>query len=221
MQDTLFEGPRKGLCVHALNRQVIRSRRALQFSLLELAEEKPFSKITISEIAERADLARSTFYSHFEDKRSVLASFVDDIFDPFVELIVERGTVPEPSDSEIALQTSVCQLWKEQASALRLIRSCGHEMLILDKLRKVHATIYGRVIQKRYPHLGQAIGSFAIEYVAVTYFGVLMWWLENGLLPSAEIMGRMLYQLTGPPILIEILNEYSMLFASPEPAAID
>ncbi len=40
--------------------------------LLELLQSKPLSKITITEICEKADLNRSTFYAHYVEVRDLL-----------------------------------------------------------------------------------------------------------------------------------------------------
>ena len=191
------------------NRQVTRSQRALQRALLELIDEKPYSKISISEIAERADLARSTFYSHFDDKDDLLSSFLDEALDPFVQHLVSRGTVPtEPSQSEISLLISVCDLWAERKDALLKIKGCGQELLILNKLREYIATVHHKVIARRYPRFKNSTGDFMIEYVSVVYFGILMQWLENDLEPPAATVGALLYELTGPPIVIRVMTDF-------------
>ncbi|MFD0697655.1 TetR/AcrR family transcriptional regulator [Paenibacillus sp. GCM10027628] len=41
-------------------------------ALIHLIGEKDFEKITINEIAERADVNRGTIYSHYSDKYDLL-----------------------------------------------------------------------------------------------------------------------------------------------------
>lgn len=48
------------------------SKSWLTHSLLELMKEKSFSDITITEIAEKAQLDRRTFYRHFQSKKDIL-----------------------------------------------------------------------------------------------------------------------------------------------------
>lgn len=44
------------------------TKRALAKAMKELAEEVPFSKITVEDICERCHLNRTSFYYHFKDK---------------------------------------------------------------------------------------------------------------------------------------------------------
>ena len=54
------------------DRRVRRTRRALHDALLTLMTEKSYDAVTVQDIIDRADVGRSTFYSHFTDKRYLL-----------------------------------------------------------------------------------------------------------------------------------------------------
>lgn len=62
------------------NRNVRKSKKAIQKAFAELLSEKnDINKITVKEIVERADISKSTFYSHYEDIYSVSEEFEDEI----------------------------------------------------------------------------------------------------------------------------------------------
>ena len=48
-----------------MDRRVIRTKKAIRNALLQLAVEKDLEKITIKEIAERADVDRKTIYNYY------------------------------------------------------------------------------------------------------------------------------------------------------------
>jgi len=50
------------------DRRAVRSKRLIIDALRELVLEKDYKDISISDIVERADIGRATFYAHFEDK---------------------------------------------------------------------------------------------------------------------------------------------------------
>ncbi|MBR7553078.1 TetR/AcrR family transcriptional regulator [Allobacillus sp. GCM10007491] len=51
-----------------LDRRKKYTRMVLKDSLMELLKEKPISNVTVKEICERADINRSTFYTHYSDQ---------------------------------------------------------------------------------------------------------------------------------------------------------
>ena len=61
------------------DRRVRRTRKALHDALLGLMAEKSYDAVTVQDIIDRADVGRSTFYSHFSDKRDLLDSGFEDL----------------------------------------------------------------------------------------------------------------------------------------------
>ena len=80
--DVLFWGLLEELCMvekeekpkrmKAEYRSSIRSKVMIKEALLSLMLEKPFDKITITDIVTRADINRGTFYAHYDNTSDVL-----------------------------------------------------------------------------------------------------------------------------------------------------
>ncbi|MGU9560630.1 TetR/AcrR family transcriptional regulator, partial [Lactiplantibacillus pentosus] len=64
------------------------SKSWLTLSLLELMKEKSFSDITITEIAEKAQLDRRTFYRHFHSKKDILDRYFEQLCSEYSNYIV-------------------------------------------------------------------------------------------------------------------------------------
>ena len=61
------------------NLKIIKSKKRLYLSLLQLIKEKKFEEINISDICKNASINRSTFYDHFTDKYELLSSLIKDL----------------------------------------------------------------------------------------------------------------------------------------------
>ena len=61
------------------DRRVRRTRRALHDALLDLMVEKGYDAVSVQDIIDRADVGRSTFYSHFTDKNALLRSGFEEL----------------------------------------------------------------------------------------------------------------------------------------------
>jgi AcrR family transcriptional regulator len=58
------------------NRQVQRTRSWIFDAFMILIDEKPYDKITVSDITEKAGIARQTFYRNYDDKKDVLIGYL-------------------------------------------------------------------------------------------------------------------------------------------------
>jgi AcrR family transcriptional regulator len=76
---------------HKVDRRVRRTRESLGDALVELIREKPFAAITVQEVLDRANVGRSTFYTHYRDKDDLFLSDVDDFFAGMATLLSRRG----------------------------------------------------------------------------------------------------------------------------------
>ena len=61
----------------AQDRRVTRTKAALTQALFELLGEKDFDKISITELARRADVDRKTFYLHYHSAAAILEEFYE------------------------------------------------------------------------------------------------------------------------------------------------
>ncbi|MDE0573567.1 TetR/AcrR family transcriptional regulator [Demequina sp. B12] len=60
-----------------MDARIVRTRRRLQEALFSLARERGIDHVSVSDIAERAEVNRSTFYQHYSDKETLLADALD------------------------------------------------------------------------------------------------------------------------------------------------
>lgn len=69
------------------DRRVRKTRKALQFALAELMNEKELRKITVQELADRADVHRATFYTHYQDVYDLYAKLEDQILEELITML--------------------------------------------------------------------------------------------------------------------------------------
>jgi len=65
--------------LNSKDRRVPRTRRILREALIQLIVERGWDEISILDICERANVGRSTFYTHFADKEELLLSGFEDL----------------------------------------------------------------------------------------------------------------------------------------------
>lgn len=70
-------------------RSAIRSIRLIREAFLSLLKEKDVSKITVTDIVNRADLNRATFYAHYPDVRGVMEEFENETIDKLKDVLAD------------------------------------------------------------------------------------------------------------------------------------
>ena len=112
----------------SMNPSSKRSRRWITKALLELMMAKPYQKISITEIAEEADVVRRTFYRNFESKEDVIKTYIESIFKGFISSVKENDTI----DMKI-----VAKEFFEYMNRHRVFLKLLHEHEMFDLILKV------------------------------------------------------------------------------------
>ena len=66
----------------------------MEDALLSLMEERRFQEISVKDIADKAGVARLTFYRNFETKENVLLRYFDGLFDEYLAAVRELAPCP-------------------------------------------------------------------------------------------------------------------------------
>lgn len=62
-------------------KSAIRSRKFIKGAFTELMKVKEIDKITVTDIVNKADINRGTFYAHYGNTRALIAQIENDVMD--------------------------------------------------------------------------------------------------------------------------------------------
>jgi len=178
--------------------RVKRTRKRIQDALFELAHEREFEQIAVSDIAERAGINRSTFYQHYADKETVLADALDAVAAEAgaaldTELVLADGP-PEVLRNFMAHIEANADIYRQvfsgAGSGVALARLQSHVIGAIDGVAR--ATQLG--------HPLPAPVEVVAAGVAGSMVGVIGAWLEMEPLPSSAEAARWAWEIMiGPP----------------------
>lgn len=80
-----------------MDRRTLKTRRALYTALLHLLTQRPWEEIDVQTLCEVADVGRSTFYAHFQNRERLLQSCFADICQGFAREGSARLLACDPS----------------------------------------------------------------------------------------------------------------------------
>ena len=100
-QTKIIEGLRNGRNQHKKqrksDRRILKTKRNLRQSLIELMKTKPFEKITIREICDYADVNRNTFYYHYDCTQALLDEILSTLLDEIKDAVDGITNISEES----------------------------------------------------------------------------------------------------------------------------
>lgn len=104
-------------------RSASRSRRMIRDAFIELAYEKKNGKITVTDIVNRADINRSTFYAHYADVQGIAEEMEDAIFLQMRPLL--DGQEYDIMENPVALFETVGGLLEENKHLYEVLFKAG------------------------------------------------------------------------------------------------
>lgn len=173
-----------------IDRRIIRTRRVLREALFALITERGYDGLTITEITERADLRRATFYLHYADVDALLMASLHELFD---ELAQEIDSHPNAQPFYIPTQPAHIQpIFEYVAQNATLYRA----LIMGSAGSRVQRAIRDYLAQIKQRELAQLADlpmpiDVMSAYIASAETAMIVWWLENDLPYSPEQMATM------------------------------
>ena len=93
------------------DRRVRRTRTNIRRAFLELLDEKNYTQITVTELAERADINRKTFYAYYTGMEDLLFDMEKEILDQY-ELLCSRVNFFPPNFNGMAYFGKIKSLFR-------------------------------------------------------------------------------------------------------------
>lgn len=183
------------------DRRIEKTRKLLHTALLDLIREKGYEHITLQDIVDRANVARTTFYLHFKDKDDLLFQGMRDMYDELIhEYFAHRplGGETEEELMSIAVDFEHVEKYAEFYKAMLSPKgSMAFMMNIFSYLSNLSQTT------PEHPLSGQAKTELRVPTEMLAYamagaeIGVVMWWLHQNKLqmPPQEIC-KYLYMIS-------------------------
>lgn len=157
------------------------ARERIVAALTTLMSEKDYASITITEITQRAEVSRMTYYRNYSSKEDILRKFMRDVGDSIHAKIVEQDLFRDPYQYYYTLFDMLGQYDALVNAAL----IAGLDGLILECIaRNMDQTFLGSA---SHPNAER----YLLRFHAGAFFHVFIEWTRSGRQESCESMAHL------------------------------
>lgn len=161
--------------MNSFDARVRYTRMIIEQSFLELLKEKPVSKITVTELCQKAQINRATFYKHYLDVPDLLEKIEEQLFE-------EIRTVFTSADVELyafllKMLRYTCQ---EKDRYMALGGDNGDPNLMTKTFLVCYESAYP-LLSRNIPNLTESERQMLYHYLSQGAGGILTWWVKEGM----------------------------------------
>ena len=165
-----------------MDRRQQKTRAAVFRAFSTLLSEKSYSKITVQEIIDTANVGRTTFYAHFETKDDLLKALCKELFD---HGLYSDGNAPE------SVFCHLLQHLQEDENNILELLSCESSEIFLryfkDSLNELIQDQF--VDQNRKTNTGIP-RDFLINHISGSFVEMVLWWIRGRRKQAPEELDR-------------------------------
>ncbi len=175
-------------------------------SFMELAVKKPIEKITIQEITDGADVIRSTFYNHFQDKYELLEWIIYEKLLNSLDVLLENGMIRE---AIIVAGRNILHDKEFYKCAVKLEGQNSFESIVEDAIKKIFLKFFFKA-----PHVEEVHSANnpwitperMAGYVAHGLSYIFIMWIEADMCVPPEQMAE-IFTYIEDKSLLDVVRE--------------
>ena len=173
------------------DRRTQKTRKALHDALISLMFEKSYDAILVQEILDRANVGRSTFYTHYRDKDELLAEGLQGLKELLRDAQMATVVASDKKyEKVIGFSLAMFEHAHDHKKLYRSLVSGPGWVIVSQRLEEILVQLMqeeARVLFKRRVSSDVPFELF-IHYLGATFMTVLTWWFNFGRpLPPEEI----------------------------------
>ena len=117
--------------------RIRRTRSAIRDAFISLMREKDFSAITVTDISERADINRKTFYAHYDTKEHLLAQLLLEMYQDIIGTLMytkQSGSILPDLAADLTAFFSKAEAYRMMIDALITSQTSGLAFSLADEV---------------------------------------------------------------------------------------
>ena len=184
------------------DRRTIRTKKMIRSALAELIDEKGFINVSVTDLTQRADINRGTFYLHYVDKYDLLEKIENEIIQEIEDETKHLDSVNmmniDTTNEPLPFMVKLFEYFRENSVIIKSILGPKGNPTFDRKIKKfIKTNLFEKQKSKSF-NVDQAVISeeYFIPYILSADLGVIQHWLEKGMKESPDEMALILARMS-------------------------
>lgn len=178
-----------------MDRRQQKTRKLIFSALATLLEVKSYNEITVQDIIDEANIGRSTFYSHFTTKDSLLNEMCSDIFEHVFSNTLEIEKTHNFSNTKYSL----CE---QMTHILYHLKDNGKEIFKL--LKSESGDLFLNILKGYLPKMFEPLikqsdllvpMSYVKSFLIGSFANTIMWWVDEEMKTPPELVAKYYFSI--------------------------
>lgn len=173
-----------------MDRRQKKTRAAIFSAFSTLLAQKNYSKITVQDIIDHADIGRTTFYAHFETKDELLKALCEELFGHIIgsakDCTHTHGLYSDKAAPESVFCHLLQHLQENDYNILGLLSSESSGIFLRyfkDSLNELIQVQFADHFQNKGNNLPE---DFVTNHISGSFVEMVLWWIRGGMKQSPE-----------------------------------
>ncbi|MCC0644073.1 MULTISPECIES: TetR/AcrR family transcriptional regulator C-terminal domain-containing protein [unclassified Clostridioides] len=186
----------------SIDRRTIRTKKMIRSALAELIDEKGFNNISVTDLTQRADINRGTFYLHYVDKYDLLEKIENEIIQEIEEETKHLDSVNmmniDASNEPLPFRVKLFEYFRKNSVIIKSILGPKGDPTFERKIKRfIEINLFEKQKLKNF-NIDEAVISeeYFIQYILSADLGVIQYWLEKNMKESPDEMALILARMS-------------------------
>ena len=187
-----------------MDRRQQKTRTAIFSAFTSLLAEKSYSKITVQEIIDAANVGRTTFYAHFETKDDLLKELCEELFGHIIGSAMDcthtHGLYSDGSAPESVFCHLLQHLQENDRNIIALLSCESSEMFLRFFKDSLNELVRSQFINQNRKANTDIPQDFLINHISGSFVEMVLWWIRGHRKQTPEDLERYFRAVIEPMI---------------------
>lgn len=187
-----------------MDRRQKKTREAIFTAFSSLLSIKSYSKITIQEIIDMANIGRSTFYSHFETKDDLLKEMCTDLFGHVFSDDLNTESTHDFSlnkgNPKVMITHILYHLLDNRKNIVGILTCESSELFLRFFKQYLNELIMQHWLKETVRTNKDIPDEFLINHISGSFVEMVQWWIKNKMRQTPEELTRYFTSVIQPII---------------------